>query len=263
MKEHWIYIQQNSDRMWHKVFPIVNLCIVFLATLFNILFNGGFCVFVPWAMIVQILCFLSIIAFTWIEDTRIWQINAFVCGISIGVYFYWAAFSFAEPFVPLFPISLWFLSLLIWRNLVHPIRKHIRLWFLAGIFVCVVFAIICALTFSQAAEKIKKGEFDTQNPMTERIVGMHFRYHTRICIYDGWRPPLHDPAMILGMRLTGDQDPLAGTSLKERVALYHRLFPTLPVKARCACCVQSKEEGYFEDSLWDDYSSTDSVLNAN
>ena len=77
----------------------------------------------------------------------------------------------------------------------HPVREQSKPWYFAGIAVCVVFAIVSAILFSSAAKKVKNGEYDTKNPMTERILGMHFRYHTRICIYDGWRPPLHDPAM--------------------------------------------------------------------
>ena len=80
--------------------------------------------------------------------------------------------------------------------------------------------------------------------MTERILGMHFRYHTRICIFDGWRPPLHDPAMVIGMRLTGDKDPLDGMSLETRLQLYHEVYPSLPVKNHCACSKESKEYVY-------------------
>ena len=86
--------------------------------------------------------------------------------------------------------------------------------------------------------------------MTERILGMHFRYHTRICIFDGWRPPLHDPAMVIGMRLTGDKDPLDGMSLESRVVLYHTVYPSHPVKADCACSIESDNNGYFDDDLW-------------
>lgn len=113
-----------------------------------------------------------------------------------------------------------------------------------------VFAIVSAILFSSAAKKVKNGEYDTKNPMTERILGMHFRYHTRICIYDGWRPPLHDPAMVIGMRLTGDKDPLEGMTLETRLQLYHEIYPSLPVKNHCACSKESKRYGYFDSYLW-------------
>lgn len=33
--------------------------------------------------------------------------------------------------------------------------------------------------------------------ITERMLGMHFKYHTELCLYDGWRPPLHDPLLVM------------------------------------------------------------------
>lgn len=148
------------------------------------------------------------------------------------------------------PVSILFIFLLVWRNVKHPVRKQSRPWYFAGITVCVVFAIVSAILFSTAAKKIRRGEYNTKNPMTERILGMHFRYHTRICIFDGWRPPLHDPAMVIGMRLTGDKDPLEGMTLESRLLLYHEVYPSLPVKNHCACSLESAENGYFEDYLW-------------
>ena len=251
MKKIRNYLQQNSDKLWHFTFPIVNAILIAVSILFNVCHNGGFCVFVPWALAVQIICFANILTFIWLERTRFWHVNALLCGISTGLFFYWMFFSIPEWFlVPLFSISIWFLLLLIWRNAVHPIRKNIRIWYFIGVAVCVLFAIVSAILFSTAAKKIKQGEYDTKNPMTERILGMHFRYHIRICIFDGWRPPLHDPAMVIGMRLTGDKDPLEGMTLETRLQLYHEVYPSLPVKNNCACSLESAENGYFEDYLW-------------
>ena len=155
-----------------------------------------------------------------------------------------------HPHCHLFPVSILFIFLLVWRNVKHPVRKQSKPWYFAGIAVCVVFAIVSAILFSSAAKKVKNGEYDTKNPMTERILGMHFRYHTRICIYDGWRPPLHDPAMVIGMRLTGDKDPLEGMTLETRLQLYREVYPSLPVINECACSKESKEYHYFDDHLW-------------
>ena len=245
------YLQQNSDKLWHFIFPIVNTILIAVSILFNVCHNGGFCVFVTWAMVVQIVCFVNMVTFTWLEKTPLWWFNALLCGISTGVFLYWMLFSISEWFfVPLFSISIWFLLLLVWRNAVRPIRKYIRIWYFSGVVLCALFAIVSTLLFASAANKIKQGEYDTKNPMTERILGMHFRYHTRICIFDGWRPPLHDPAMVIGMRLTGDKDPLDGMSLETRLQLYHEVYPSLPVKNHCACSKESKEYGYFDDYLW-------------
>ncbi|MBR3411856.1 MAG: hypothetical protein IKG81_04120 [Bacteroidales bacterium] len=85
--------------------------------------------------------------------------------------------------------------------------------------------------------------------MTERIAGVHFLYHTSYCLYDGWRPPLHDPAVVLGMRLNKGRDPLGGMELKDRVTLYRSMYPDCPVMAKCACCRESKRNGYFIDEF--------------
>lgn len=248
MKNIRYFFQQHCDKIWNCVFPIVNVILIAISIWINVSYNGGFCVFVPWAMILQIICFINIITFTWVERTRFLQINALICGISTGVYAYWLLF--LEWGMLLFPVPIWFLFLLIWKNVVCPVRKVVRIWYFSGVTLCVVGAIVSALLFSSAAKKIQNGEYDTKNPMTERILGMHFRYHTRICIFDGWRPPLHDPAMVLGMRLTGDKDPLAGMPLESRVVLYHTVYPSHPVKADCACSIESENNGYFEDYLW-------------
>ena len=248
MKNIRYFFQQHRDKIWNCVFPILNAILIAISIWINVSYNGGFCVFVPWAMILQIICFINIITFTWFERTRFWHVNALICGISIGVYAYWLLF--LEWGILLFPVPIWFLFLLIWKNVVHPVRKVVRIWYFSGVTLCVVGAIVSALLFSSTAKKIQNGEYDTKNPMTERILGMHFRYHTRICIFDGWRPPLHDPAMVLGMRLTGDKDPLEGMPLESRVVLYHTVYPSHPVKADCACSIESDNNGYFDDDLW-------------
>lgn len=248
MKKLWQYLHKHSDKNWHYIIPVLNIILIAISIWLNTTYNGGFCVFVPWAMAVQIVCFVNMVTFTWLEQTPLWRLNAFLCGISTGVFFYWVIFS--EGWVIFSPVSILFIFLLVWRNVKHPFREQSKPWYFAGIAVCVVFAIVSAILFSSAAKKVKNGEYDTKNPMTERILGMHFRYHTRICIYDGWRPPLHDPAMVMGMRLTGDKDPLAGMTLETRLLLYHEVFPTLPVKNHCACSRESKRYHYFDDYLW-------------
>lgn len=248
MKKILQFFHKHSDKNWHYIIPVLNIILIAISIWLNTTYNGGFCVFVPWAMAVQIVCFVNMVTFTWLEQTPLWWLNAFICGISTGVFFYWVIFS--GVLVILFPVSIFFIFLLVWRNVKHPVRKQSKPWYLAGIAVCVVFAIVSAVLFSSAAKKVKNGEYDTKNPMTERILGMHFRYHTRICPYDGWRPPLHDPAMVIGMRLSGDKDPLEEMTLETRLQFYHEVYPSLPVKNHCACSKESKRYGYFDSYLW-------------
>ncbi|MGB1031852.1 MAG: hypothetical protein ACPGWM_04520, partial [Flavobacteriales bacterium] len=63
------------------------------------------------------------------------------------------------------------------------------------------------------------------NFWNERIIGMHFIYHTKICEFDGWRPPLHDPLLNVGLLLNSFEDPLDHMSLEDRINLYEMSFP--------------------------------------
>lgn len=244
-----LYSYRRKKPLWYIVLPIVNLLLVALSIWGNSRTNAGFCRPVLWAAVVQAVSFVNIITFTWLERTRLRNLSALLCGISTGVYSYWCLF--LGGWVILMPVPVWFLLLLVWRNMVHPIAKRVRQWYVAGLLVCVVFAVGCGLSYREACEAYDKGLIPNGSPMTERIAGMHFLYHTSFCIYDGWRPPLHAPAMVLGMRLNGGRDPLCGMELKDRVVLYHSMYPDRSVKAHCACSKESEHNGYFTDPLWE------------
>lgn len=246
------FLHRSHDTFWYKVMPIVNLLLVLLCIWGNSQTNAGFCRPVLWAAVVQGVSFFNIVTFTWLERTRLRGLNALLCGISMGVYTYWCLF--LGGWVVVMPVPVWFLLLLLWRNLIKPVAKGLRLWCVVGMLLCILFAVGCGLAclaYRASCDAYDKGQLPISNPMTERIVGMHFLYHTSFCIYDGWRPPLHDPALVLGMRLNGGRDPLCGLELKDRVTLYHNMYPDRPVKARCACSKESERNGYFTDSLWE------------
>ena len=242
------FFHRNHDTFWYRVLPLLNLLLVLLCIWGNSVTNAGFCRPVLWASVVQGVSFLNIVTFTWLERTRLRGLNALLCGISTGVYAYWCLFLGA--WVVVMPVPLWFLLLLVWRNMVRPAVKNVRGWYVAGLLLCVLFAVGCGMAYRASCRAYDKGQVPDHNPRTERIAGMHFLYHTSLCIYDGWRPPLHDPAMVLGMRLSGGRDPLGCISLEDRVARYHSMYPDHPVKARCACCKESERNGYFTDPLW-------------
>ena len=243
------FFHRNQDAFWLKWMPVVNLLLVAVCIWGNSVSNAGFCRPVLWAAVLQGVSFLNIITFTWLERTRLRGWNALLCGISTGVYAYWCLF--LGGWVVVMPVPVWFLLLLLWRNLIKPAAKGIRIWYVTGIVLCVFFALGAGKAYRASCDAYDRGEVPDRNPMTERIAGMHFLYHTSFCIYDGWRPPLHDPAMVLGMRLNKGRDPLGGMKLKDRVALYHNMYPDRSVKSRCACCRESERNGYFTDTLWE------------
>ena len=73
------------------------------------------------------------------------------------------------------------------------------------------------------------------NYLGERIAGMHFKYHTRVTPYDGWRPPLLDPLLALPYQLHGYREPFEDLSLKKRLELYKVLFPDKNPQVNCSC----------------------------
>jgi hypothetical protein len=82
-----------------------------------------------------------------------------------------------------------------------------------------------------------------KNFMTEKILGMHFIYHTEYCPYDGWRPPIHEPILVIGMWLNNG-DPLGGYGdLKTRLKLYKEFFPDKQYKFEFY-------KPYQDDDLW-------------
>jgi hypothetical protein len=110
------------------------------------------------------------------------------------------------------------------------------------------------ISYNRAMNKMKMVqessslEFDA-NFMTEKIIGMHFIYHTEICEYDGWRPPIHEPFLVLGMWWNSMEGPL-NISLKDRLELYRTIFPDNPVKFKCSCALQ-ESTNYHKDVLWE------------
>jgi hypothetical protein len=242
------FVMLRHDTFWYRVLPVVNLVLVVICIWGNSVSNAGFCRPVLWAAVVQGVSFLNVITFTWMERSRLYGLNALICGISTGVYVYWCLF--LGGWVIVMPVPVWFLLLLLWCNVVHPVHGSVRWWYVTGILLCALFAAGSGLAYAASCKAYGQGKVPDGNPMTERIAGMHFLYHTSFCIYDGWRPPLHDPALVLGMRLNGGKDPLGGLRLEERLELYHSMYPDRPVKACCACSRESERNGYFTDILW-------------
>ena len=130
MKKLKQFLQRYSDKNWHYIIPVLNTILIVISIWLNTTYNGGFCVFVPWAMVVQIVCFINMVTFMWLEQTPLWRLNAFLCGISTGVFFYWVIFS--EWWVIFFPVSILFIFLLVWRNVKHPVRKQSKPWYFCG-----------------------------------------------------------------------------------------------------------------------------------
>jgi hypothetical protein len=89
------------------------------------------------------------------------------------------------------------------------------------------------------------------NYFTERLLGIGFKYHTQLeFVYDGWRPPLHDPFLNLGLWLYADSSyPFPELS---RIKYHSLLFPGIPLKVNCPCSYMKDGATYLEEDWQED-----------
>lgn len=243
---------------------IVNTLLLSAAIAANIYFQV-FCIPSMWASVLIAICFVNTV-FLPIIRTRSWLrfITAFINGVSFMLSIYCLLFLgefnlFGVVFAFYFGIGLlvYVPHFFAFQTCLFAFAKPADIWsrayFLSGVLACIFFAIGAKISYSKAVNSVQ--EFKQtgyhhleKNFMTEKILGMHFIYHTRTTIYDGWRPPIHEPILILGMWLNGGIDPLQ-VSLETRLKLYKQEFPGRPVKHDCSCAIEERST-YHKDPLW-------------
>jgi len=221
----------------------------------------AFCIPTTWAIIVLTICFANTIVYPLIENSKWAPYSSFINGISLFVFIYCVIFLGEINFIGLIFIFAalviyiphFFVIQIIWKNLIKPKIKSSRHYFLAAIVLCIGIVIYVGIAYKQAiyqVEEFKKSGYTKleKNFMTEKILGMHFIYHTRFCYYDGWRPPKHEPILVIGMWLNGRTDPL-NVDLKTRLELYKKFFPENKYKFNCSCAFSDRKY-YHNDELW-------------
>lgn len=98
--------------------------------------------------------------------------------------------------------------------------------------------------------KVKSNIID--NYILELVLGARWKYHTNICLYDGFRPPFHDPNLII-MNLISKihpsdvsvvssifLDPIKNTDIKE--LFYSKIYPNNPTHFNCKCATNERLE---------------------
>ncbi len=121
---------------------------------------------------------------------------------------------------------------------------------LSGIVILSVFQVFFALQYKNLGVIINEIPLNSQTPemlanklprnyMSERFAGTHFRYHTRPDYYDGWRPPLHDPFLVISRWIYPNVDNSnpgqRRLNLYDRIDLYQEMYPATPVFVDCFC----------------------------
>ncbi len=110
---------------------------------------------------------------------------------------------------------------------------------------------IATKTTDEFVDRLPNGYF------SERILGLSWKYHTCLdYIYDGWRPPLHDPFLIISLWINPtpffhnfNEPDLWPIYNNEAIKYYHRKFPGRPLKESCPCSYSNNGKGYLSDPL--------------
>lgn len=128
-----------------------------------------------------------------------------------------------------------------------------RLIMLSGAILPIVVFIVYVIPFKTQLQDFERiSNTDSKQPhyeknlYTERFLGIGLKYHTKLeFVYDGWRPPLHDPFLNAGLWIYSD------TYFPEkeinRKKYYKAIFPELPVKVNCPCSYTRDGLSYFEN----------------
>lgn len=224
----------------------------------------GFCIPTTWAALLLVACFITTIFYPLLESSKYSKVTSFINGISFVIFIYCILFLEHNSLVA-YPLSIVGIGLillipqfiaiqLLWKNLIKPKVKSSRVYFIASIVICLLMILLIGNEYKKSIvefQEFEKTGYTTFNKsyLNERILGMHFLYHTRIeMIYDGWRPPIHDPILIIGMWMNNRTDPL-NLNLETRVELYQNFFPENNVKLTCSCAIQYSYS-YHHDKIW-------------
>lgn len=241
---------------------VLNGVLITILILLNTYFQA-FCIPTTWTIIVLGICFTNTILYPILDKSKFAPLTSFINGVTLFVFIYCVIFLEHMNLLGLVMIIVglglatfiphFFIAQLIWKNLFKPTVTTSRYYFLAAIILCIGSVFYIGQYYKKAINSIEKfkesgyTELD-KNFMTEKILGMHFIYHTRYCEFDGWRPPKHEPIMVIGMWLNKRIDPLS-VDLKTRLKLYKKFFPDNKYKFDCSCGIEYRQD-YHNDELW-------------
>ncbi len=246
-----------------KHISLLNTILLCLAVIANIYWQA-FCIPVSWAIPLLALSFIHTAFYPLLRQKRFAVLSGFINGISFCIFMYCIFFMAFWNFlsvvmIPFFGMGLltyiphFFAGQLLWVSLKKTASFRSKISFLSGVVLCLIASAGVIFQYQKSLRQIeyfKKSDYQhlDKNYFTERILGMHFIYHTRFSEFDGWRPPKHDPAPILGLWFNKMEDPLE-VNLQKRLQLYRKFFPERKVKFKCSCAI-SYSSSYHSDGLW-------------
>ena len=270
--------------------PVLNIMLALAAGLANNYLIQGFCQPVPWVWWVLGPTLAAFLVWPWLKQVpRLNYLLLFLQGMLLPICLYCTLF--AGPYLVMtllfgflvFPLLMWtpvvFLGQVVRRAWISLLPKS-RWVFAAGTLPLLlaqgwawgqyrqVLAAVAALPPAQRHQAEPLLRVVPRTYMAERLAGQLFKYHALPeMIYDGWRPPLHDPlvnvcmtvdfiahfghpeAAHTGPLIIGQWNQNYGgywqSDINTQADFYHKLFPNEPVKAACACAHIGDAEGYY------------------
>lgn len=241
-----------------------------------------FCRPVPWASIALVVAFLPVVLYPLLRE-RLRSFRGpvfFLFGIAACICVYCIVFigmmdlrimllipffTIMNPVAALVLLPHFLLAQIIFHWAASGERRKWRKFFASGVGLCLAAALAMAFWFNrnyaavQAAidNPVRNAALVKPSYMAERMLGMHFKYHMSLCLFDGWRPPLHDPFLVVATWLNfsfmhnpsaetfrkslfrgGPGSPFVSMSplhLQGRIAAYRLVFPGKPVQEDCTC----------------------------
>lgn len=166
--------------------------------------------------------------------------------VANALWFY-AAFVTAPYFVMLQLIYMY-------RSLLSSFQKRVFIYSsLTVLFIGVLFAFQMKRIFDRIetatnieVELRSLNKNPLNNYLTELILGAHWKYHTELSCYDGWRPPFHDPILVISNKILFPFKHFASDTklyYYQNYNLYSKIFPDNPTHFECRCAMRER--------LWD------------
>lgn len=104
------------------------------------------------------------------------------------------------------------------------------------------------LQFRQVCKNSKDFQYQrlAKSIYTEQFLGIGIKYHTQLeFVYDGWRPPIHDPFLNIGLWLYSDTH--YPCKELDRKKYYRLVFPEKSLRMNCPCSYMKDGMTYFNE----------------
>lgn len=242
------------------------------------------CMPVWWAGVFIGLLLIAIHLYPYLNNIILRSITAFLLGVGIFISIYsilfladpWANFlGYIAYIIGILAMGLGLLPFLFVYYLYHIYRYYkegiiiIKRTMIAGLLVPVVATSIYLVPFKRELQQFEQAcsipdtvpryvinnkdmqypELIEPNIYTEQFIGIGMKYHTKLeFTVDGWRPPMHDPLLNIGLWLYSDT--YYPVPKLNRIKYYKLFFPERSYKFNCPCSYMHDGMTYFDTEYW-------------